>query len=427
MRVKKVSFKGFRGLGELSLSLDQSATVLVGSNGTGKSAVLAGIAILLSRLPDHVQRTIGGRKTGSSRALSAEDVTNWESRAELAITVEHDGELFEWTRSAEKTLRGRAKEGDEGPQARALAQRWLPPSLTKLENISIPLAVIYPTNRAVLDVPLRIRVKHAFDQLDGWSLHAGESQFRLFFEWFRDREDAENEQRLRASKSYRDPQLQAVRAAVARLVPGLERLRVERSPLRMLVTKEGKDVAVDQLSDGEKCMLAMVADLARRLALANPKADPLKGEGIVLIDEVELHLHPAWQRTVVADLRRAFPNCQLILSTHSPQVLGDVKPESIFLLRRAGKRVEVAHPAASFGRDSNQILEELMRVPERRKATKEALEALFAAIDLGDLATANKLRSELEAEIGSTEPEFAKADILIRRQELKRAADHKAP
>lgn len=93
----------------------------------------------------------------------------------------------------------------------------------------------------------------------------------------------------------------------------------------MVVNKGSLTISVDLLSDGEKCTLALIGDLARRIALANPNRDnPLDGEGIVLIDEIELHMHPSWQRRVLGVLKRVFPNIQFIVTTHSPQILGEV-------------------------------------------------------------------------------------------------------
>lgn len=101
----------------------------------------------------------------------------------------------------------------------------------------------------------------------------------------------------------------------------------------MEIEKDGQLLTVNQLSDGEKCLIAMVSDLARRMAIANPTGDPLQGEGIILIDEIDLHLHPKWQRMIVPKLLEVFPNCQFIISTHSPHVLTHIQPENIFLLR----------------------------------------------------------------------------------------------
>ena len=102
-------------------------------------------------------------------------------------------------------------------------------------------------------------------------------------------------------------------------------LRVVRKPrLEMKIDKENISLNVSQMSDGEKCTLALLGDLARRLALANPmKENPLLGEGIVLIDEVELHMHPSWQRKVLYTLKETFPNIQFIVTTHSPIILSE--------------------------------------------------------------------------------------------------------
>ena len=94
-------------------------------------------------------------------------------------------------------------------------------------------------------------------------------------------------------------------------------------------------------------MLALAADLARRMIQGNPHLDnPLESQAIVLIDEVDLHLHPSWQQRVLPDLIRTFPNAQFIVSTHSPQVLTTVKPEHIAELYREGNGI-VAGPANS--------------------------------------------------------------------------------
>ncbi|MEH2184535.1 AAA family ATPase [Nostoc sp.] len=293
----------------------------------------------------------------------------------------------------------------------------------QLENNSqsnIHLVVYYPVNRAVIDMPLEISEVSSFKQVDAYNqaLTGGKIDFKIFFEWFRNREDLENERR-RDNPDYRDKQLEAVRQSISSLIPEFLNLQVERSPLRMTLKKKGEELIVNQLSDGEKCLLAMVGDLARRLAIANPGlTEPLEGEGVVLIDEIELHLHPKWQREIIPALTRTFPNCQFIVTTHSPQVISQVKPEGIYILEKTDEGVVVKKPESSFGRDSNRILEDLMGVPERPQEIKESLLELFRLIDAGNIEGARQLRQQLAIEIGADEPEFVKADVLIRRKEI---------
>jgi predicted ATP-binding protein involved in virulence len=259
------------------------------------------------------------------------------------------------------------------------------------------------------------------------ALPAGVGTFDAFYAWFREREDIENEERAQGKLDLKDPQLEAVRGAVAALLQDFSNLRIERKLRRMTVQKHGEILDVTQLSAGEKALLTLVSDLARRLALANPEArDPRLGEGVVLIDEIDLHLHPRWQRMLLPSLERTFPNCQFIVTTHSPQVISDVKPECIYLLERTQEGEIIARrPEASFGLDSNRILEDLMGVDERPKRIKEQLLQFFRLIDEGKLDEAKALRRELEAEIGSDEPNFAKGDVLIRRKEMLAGAPHR--
>ena len=185
----------------------------------------------------------------------------------------------------------------------------------------------------------------------------------------------------------------------------------------MVVDKSGEELRVDQLSDGEKCTLAMVGDLARRIAIANPAlGDPLAGEGVVLIDEVDLHLHPGWQRHVVSALEETFPNCQFLVSTHSPQIVSHVAPERIWLLERGESGVSANRPAQSFGQTAGRILEDVMNVPERPLEVKERLSDLFLAIQQEELVEAKRLLSHLTSMIG-VDPELVRASVHIHRKE----------
>ena len=228
----------------------------------------------------------------------------------------------------------------------------------------------------------------------------------------------ENELR-RDNLNYRDRQLESVRGAITSLQPDFSDLRVERLPLRMTVIKRGQELIINQLSDGEKCLLAMVGDLAKRLAIANPSLpDPLQGSGVVLIDEIELHLHPKWQREIIPALTITFPNCQFIVTTHSPQVISQVKPEGIYILEKTDEGVVAKRPESSFGRDSNRILEDLMGVPARPQEIKDRLHELFRLIDEGNLDGARQLSQEIADIIGQDEPELVKASVSIRRKEI---------
>ncbi|MEH2311667.1 MAG: AAA family ATPase [Nostoc sp.] len=416
MKVKRLKMQSFRGIGDLTLEFDETEpTVFIGINGVGKSSIIDCLAILLSRFTSSIQHS-----TSSGRVFREEDITNGQKETHNEITVSLNSEEAIW--SLTKVHKGLSKDTNTNLSAITKVAENIKKDLSISNKLNIPVLVYYSTNRAVLDIPLKIRTKHSFVQIYVYenALTGVGSEFRIFFEWFKKQEDLENELRLEGNPNYRDRQLESVRQAISSLIPSFSNLRVRRSPLmRMTVQKQGKELIVNQLSDGEKCLLAMVGDLARRLAIANPSLpDPLQGSGVVLIDEIELHLHPKWQREIIPALTRTFPNCQFIVTTHSPQVISQVKPEGIYILEKTDEGVVAKRPESSFGRDSNRILEDLMGVPARPQEIKDRLHELFRLIDEGNLDGARQLSQEITDIIGQDEPELVKASVSIRRKEI---------
>ena len=411
MQVKSIDIVGFRGIPKLNLEFSDRVNVIVGVNGAGKSAILDCIAIMLSRLVGRIRSS-----SGTGRFFLDSDVNINTRSIQSEIEVYFQGEAVRW--HVTKRRRGRSGQRIRGLDDLRRHVDAFRISVEENELTSLPLAVYYPVNRAVLDIPLRIRKRHPFDRLSAYdqALSGNWNSFRIFFEWFREREDLENEHRL-AKPRFRDHQLAAVRVAIERFLPGFKNLKIKRSPLRMVVRKDKEELIVNQLSDGEKCMLAMVGDLARRMAIANPNMkDPLKGDSIVLIDEVDLHLHPAWQRHIATALEETFPNCQFLLSTHSPAILSHLEPNKIWILERSKGGVKARRPEEAYGQSIDRIFEDIMDVSSRPIEVESQLSELFLAIEQGKLKKAKKLLKNMKIRIGR-DPDLVRADVLIQRKE----------
>jgi predicted ATP-binding protein involved in virulence len=423
MPIQRLQLERFRGAKALSLELDSRLNVFVGMNGSGKSSVLDAAAILLSWLVNRIKST-----SASGRPIKESDIKNGEASARLAIELRLEERLYAWSLVKRRPGYRGPELGSSLAQATEIAKAIQAEISERNGHLNLPLFAYYPVNRAVLDIPLRIRARHQFDLLAAFdeSLTSG-ANFRTFFEWFREREDLENEARRdqqslfsdRPSPSFPDVQLQAVRTALSRCMPEFESWTVRRSPLRMEVDKNGVRLSVDQLSDGEKCLMAMIGDLARRMALAKPALDhSLHGDGVLLIDEVDLHLHPKWQRMLIPKLLEVFPNCQLLISTHSPHVITHVRPENLFLLTLGEDGLTAMRPEESYGKTVERVLEDLMGLQTARpEEVQGALGAIFEEIDRGKLAVAKAGIVKLEQRIGD-DPELTKARVLIRRKEL---------
>ncbi|MEP0756020.1 AAA family ATPase [Trichocoleus sp. DQ-A2] len=406
----------FRGIGDLTLEFDtDEPTVFIGVNGVGKSSILDCLAILLSHLLARIEFNYS-----FERFFRSQDIKNRHERTDNEITISIASREVRWSLAQVRQKGSTDESGELTELEAAIDDDEIYNHLAITPENNTPLAVYYPVNRAVFEILLEIPKGNLLEQIDPyeWSLTGVQTDFGSFFQWFRAVEDLENEER-RDNTDYRDNRLEAVRQAIYSLMPDFSNLRVRRSPLRMIATKQGQELIIEQLSDGEKGLLAMVGDLARRLAIANPGLpDPLQGEGVVLIDEIELHLHPKWQREIIPALTRTFPNCQFIVTTHSPQVISEVKPNGIYILEATSEGVVAKRPESSFGRDSNRILEDLMGVPARPQEIKDELLELFRLIDKGDLDGAKQLRQQIADQIGTDEPEFVRADVLMRRKEI---------
>lgn len=214
-------------------------------------------------------------------------------------------------------------------------------------------------------------------------------------------------------------EINIVAKTIENFIDGYTNLRIKRVPKpHMLLDKNGVTFNLEQLSDGEKNLIALVGDIARRLSIANPNiSNPLKGNGIIFIDEIDLHLHPTWQRLIVPKLLSLFPNCQFFISTHSPQVLSHVKPNNIYLLKNISNELKYSKPTESYGITSNRILEDLLGVDARPKKEKNDLKKIYKYIQDNDLNKAKVEIEKLAQRIGN-DTELVKARVLIKRKEI---------
>ena len=415
MKLKSVEIENYRAIEKLRLPLDPTLTVLHGNNAHGKTSILSAIAVGLGSIPTLLPDVSGiGFLQTDRRQVRSLQVT-------LTTT---DGIIWRRTR---------------GPRVEHAALRELREAMERIVSadregaspLDLPIVAFYGTDRTVDQPRPQKGFKTEFPRsaaLQG-ALSA-RTDFKDFFTWFYARENEE----LRVQKQQRDfdcrlDDLDAVRGVIQAMMPEVSDPRIELSPRRFVVSvKSGpggklETLSLDQLSGGYRIVLALAADLARRMVQGNPHLDdPLAAEAIILIDEVDLHLHPLWQQRILKDLSRTFPNAQFIVSTHSPQVLTTVRPEHIVSLRREDGRIVAGQAsAATFGAEAGDVLVTVMGVNER-PGGNEFVDRLTDYVDLvgdgrGESEEALLLRRELE-DLSPNDPALDRADIEIRRRKL---------
>ncbi len=377
LRFEKVVLDHYRGFAEPAVvPLDARLTVLVGTNGSGKTTILQALALAAQALHAKLSKEKAGR-------LDPAAIHPDHERATVTVHAAYGSARAEWTLAT-------AREGATAP-ARSDLKGLNAIAEVVTEAGPRPLVVYYPDNRAAAQTPTSAGRKAEEKPTDAYD-HAlqANTDFVGFFEWFQQLDADEVYERQEKGDGWRDPRLAQVRQAIERALgkddkdaPLYTRLRIERRPRhRMVIDKRGKRVEVDDLSAGERSLLVLAGDLAHRLAIANPKAaDPLAMPAVVLVDEVELHLHPSWQRRVLGALRETFPACQWVVTTHSPQVLSSVPWKSVLVV----KDFQVsASPRPTEGRDSNAILAEVLGDVARPQHIEDQIEDISRRIDEED-------------------------------------------
>lgn len=434
MRLSHLTLRGYHGFRELELPFPaHGPTVLIGKNGAGKSTILDAIAMFLRHVADLTIKPPRRRRVTTRLPLSPAEVRRGETVAGAVAHFELKEKNFAIASTYpldSLTVEEFLEDPDEdGPLLDELVSQ-----LDEHRSADLPVLAYYRPNRGVGSPPHERKIRPLTHPQLAAYMHAFEPQVGPFHEmlrWFRAMEDQENEQRLRKSPRHRNPHLQAVRSALERFMSALapdtyRNLRVERhiegdqngagSPwavrdeARFLIDKGSISLPLDSLSDGERGALLLVADLAMRLVISHPGAkEPLHGSGIVLIDELELHLHAGWQRRFLPGLMEVFPNLQIIATTHSPQVLSTLQSESVVILRDF-QRVEGTPP--TFGRDTNSILRDHMSDPARPEPQAKKLALVHGLIDREQYREAQTALDELAGEIGELDPEIVRLRTL---------------
>jgi len=361
------------GVSSIELNLRHRLTVLVGDNGAGKTTVLNAIAVVTGSAPPDTYLYAFARPRRVGGAIAG--YTN--------IEVVIDG------RTSRLRFYGPDGYGAEG----TVTPSGIPSVVTALYG----------------------------------SPRDANTSFETLVTWFRDR-DIEEARSIRdkGDLSYRLPDLESVRHRVSAMIAGTTKLRFDAKTDELvtdqLVAQRWETFRVTELAGGIKGTLVLVADLATRLTQAPAET---ARHAIVLIDEIDLHLHPKWQLRVVQDLLNAFPEAQFIVTTHSEEIIASVPSECVIALEPDGEGNVVARSIPPVqGAKFDRVLKDAMDLPaERPPEVQEKLDAYWQLIDEGQGETqeALVLRRELDELFQGTEPELVRADLAIKRIRARQA------
>lgn len=436
MRIDKLQLKNFRCYKNLDIDFDPRLTVIVGENGKGKTAIFDALAIAL----EPYLRNFGVKgkeiikKDARREVIYQEDGVHIERMHSLyPVEIRLSGVALNRNMTSTKILDDKGNITEDVNDLLTNGQR-LCQEMLESENTLLPAFAYYGTSRIWVDNNILNDTEHLLDdRCIGYDACLDpSSSYNTFGKWYRyimqalENEGFLDSEQRKSCLLVKNAVQHAIDACL--ISTGLHNLYYNSKLEAFVVSHpDSGELIVDDLSDGFRSILSMVADLAYRMVRLNPYMGDravLDTPGIVLIDEIDMHLHPLWQQTVLLDLQKAFPKVQFIVTTHSPQVLSSVPPESIRVLSWGKEFEGVRYVNFSLGATSYQILKDIQNVQERSdrlpivKNLKRYLE--LVSNDKWDTQEALELRKELDAWANGNEPALLRADMDIRMRQFRR-------
>lgn len=432
MKLSKISVKNYRRFESFEMNFHPELTVVAARNGQGKTTTLEAIAAAFGPFvgafdmgkAEHI------RRTDARLGIVGNDFEN-EPNFPVKIDAELDSPNISWQRAL-NTPKGRTTTKEAAPISNF--GKTLQEKLRSDDNVNLPVVAYYPSSRLWLThKDSTHKAALSGSRTMGYEdCLSSASSFRQMQKWLSDATRAAQQQTeyLGYEKSNLKLRLKGIETAVDEVMAKENwsnfHFSFSHNELAMWHPDHGL-LPVSLLSDGVRAMISLTADLAFRCARLNghlKEFAPKRTEGIVLIDEVDLHLHPSWQQNVIKSLRDAFPKVQFIVTTHSPQVLSTVSRESIRVIFQDQDNCwrSITPDEEVKGMESAMALNNVMGVnpiPPIKEADWVAnyIEMIENGTHESDCGM--KLRQKLLEFYGTHHPVILNSDRLIRFQSFK--------
>lgn len=435
MKLKKIRIINYRCFKDANIDFDEHTTLIVGKNGAGKTAILDAVAVAVSTFLLGIDGGVGRSILKDDARYEFHDLDGTvDPQHQFPVSIESIGDCLDnhdvkWVRSLNsESGNTTVKEARELTNISKEAQKRI---MTGDKSLILPLISYYGTGRLYAQKKEKKNIKSLTEfkrQVGYVDCMAAESNEKLMLNWFQIQTLKSLQEQQRTGKVEKSLLLKTVEKAICKCferISGSKNASIifDLDTHRLVLNFESADgslqkFAMDEMSDGYKNTLSMIGDIAYRMAVLNPMlGDKVLEEtsGVIVIDEIDLHLHPQWQQTIISDLNAIFPKIQFIVSSHAPAVINSVAKEQIRILDNG----EIYMPAAqTYGRDANSILREVMNVSERPMDIKQRMNLFYSYMDENNYQEADKVLTEIEAIVGTTDPDIAAARTSLDLEKI---------
>jgi predicted ATP-binding protein involved in virulence len=422
MQINKLVLENFRCFEHLELDLHPRINVFVGVNGSGKTAILEAIKYVVIGALGQIKRAVPKMTEKEGYAFLEKKDPRIErfglgeftqsNTVKITGNMELGHEKFHFSR--EMTLANvkyaRKNDYEEG----ANVYRHINDSLQENEEVELPLFAYHSTGRLFQeDKPTKTDLNGA--RINGYlNAQTAKSSQHFFKIWF-DKRERGKERYKKWNIEFDFSSFEKAKEMICAFIPNCKAIEYDDLKFNeiILIFDNGDIIPYSMLSDGLRNLLGLVSDLAWRAATLNPWMGDRINElhGVVLIDEVDLHLHPSWQRMVVPRLLAAFPNVQFFITTHSPQVLSSISEENLFIIKDFNIQTGQFF---TEGRDSNAILQDVFDLSKRPQEEQSMLNQFYQFLEIKQQQQALEILEKLEKKWGSLDPEIVRANLYYQ-------------
>lgn len=428
MNLEKLKLHNFRCFEDLEVDFHDKLTVIVGANGAGKTTILEAAAIAVGTLLYSLDGVInyGIKKNDAhNKCFNMGSVVDVQPQYPVEVSADGivDNKPISWKRSR-NSENGKTTVVDAKEMAQ-ISEEYQQRLRNGDASLIMPVIAYYGTGRLwdyhrekkADTFKKNTRTNGYIDCLDGTA------NIKLMMNWFKKMAWSEGQ------SGKPSPEFAAVRGAMEQcfsMVTGIEDVKVQFNPdtseidVIYLDSDDGRvRIPINQLSDGYKGTISLIADIAYRMAILNPQLlDQVltKTDGVVLIDEVDLHLHPAWQQRVIGDLTSIFPKVQFIVTTHAPAVISSVRSDNLIILKHS-RILQLDNQV--YGKDVKSVLNEIMGVTERPPEVAKLFEAFYEQLAEKRFDLADQILNELDELRGYHDQEVAGCRVKLKLERIR--------